>query len=128
LYSLESINCQKFIIDNLKANKLLTPTIQKFVMQDAGELLQHDPTLISVFKKITDVGALMNVVKEGRGISEWLGDLLKGLSKLFQAEPATVDHSRTTAKEWDDMTKNNAKRAAQGKEFVDFLSKLTFLK
>jgi hypothetical protein len=68
LYTAEEFNCQHFIHAHLKVNKALTPALNTFIMQDAISLLQRNPKLISLFKKVTDIGALFNIVKEGRGV------------------------------------------------------------
>ncbi|MDR3477576.1 MAG: hypothetical protein P4M14_06050 [Gammaproteobacteria bacterium] len=52
-YDSRSTNCQNFIMVNLKANGLLTPELQKFILQDAESIYKGLGLLGEVNKKIT---------------------------------------------------------------------------
>lgn len=85
LYSADNFNCQRFILDHLNANNIPAPAnLEKFIMQDAAALLQRNPKVISLFRKVTDLGALFNVVKEGEGIyGRGFMDIIKKLLSFF---------------------------------------------
>lgn len=57
---LKNLNCQKFVRDNLEANGLLTPELEKFIMQDASALIAAAPTKLQDFtQKAIDVGSFL---------------------------------------------------------------------
>ena len=64
-YNANGNNCQNFILNVLQANNLNTPAYEKFVKQDTAALFANDPFLAKVSKKLTDVGASLNVVQHG---------------------------------------------------------------
>lgn len=58
-------NCQRFVYDFLRANSLMNPTVQQYVMQDAEHLL---PDYAHKFGRFTtDFAAKMNHVLNGSG-------------------------------------------------------------
>jgi hypothetical protein len=67
-YDASTLNCQAFILDLLEANNLSSPTYEKWIMQNASQLLSNDKTVISALKKLTDLAALGSVFMEGGGI------------------------------------------------------------
>jgi len=74
-YDFASTNCQHFVRTLLNGVRWLTPELQKFIMQDAGELVKTVP---SVFKKfgnfLTNLASKFDVLFHGRGAchcGEW---------------------------------------------------------
>lgn len=56
-YSAFKNNCQNFIFSILKYNRLITDEYQKFVMQNANELLKSLPAYTSTLANLTTTGA-----------------------------------------------------------------------
>ena len=69
-YTFERQNCQRFLMLNLKANNLLTPDLQNFIMQDAEKLLSQAPSISRKFAQgIADTSAFLRKLT-GRGLNE----------------------------------------------------------
>jgi hypothetical protein len=67
-YNARDNNCQVFVKSVLEANNLLTPELEKFVMQDAQAVFSEMPEYTSkVAKAVTDVGAWADKVVSGEG-------------------------------------------------------------
>jgi len=67
-YSASNNNCQKFIKSLLQANGLLTDPIEKFIMQDAGELFSSLPSFASAIAQgLTDLGGKVSQLISGQG-------------------------------------------------------------
>ena len=60
-------NCQIFVDDLLKANGLLTPSLHKFIMQDAEGLLKNSPITKSLAIRLSDFGHRLHVLFTGAG-------------------------------------------------------------
>lgn len=58
-------NCQDFIASVLKANNIATPELLSFVKQDTSEIFKQNPNLAKISRKLTDIGAAINVVQQG---------------------------------------------------------------
>lgn len=62
-YTFKLQNCQRFVRQNLEANGLLTPDLEKFIMQDAGALLAEAPkAALGLSQTVSDVGAFLRKV------------------------------------------------------------------
>jgi len=125
LYSADKYNCQEFLMAHLKANGLANSTIEKFIMQDAALLLQKDPSLIGAFKQVTDIGAIFNVIKEGRGVTDFIRKILRTLGNAFDRTPKTVKY---TDADWARLSRNAETQSRAGNDIMGFLSSLNFLK
>ena len=58
-------NCQDFVLSLLKANNILTDELNRFVKQDTSEIFKQNPNLAKISRKLTDIGAAINVVQQG---------------------------------------------------------------
>ena len=58
-------NCQDFISSLLKANNIATPELLSFVKQDTSEIFKQNPNLAKISRKLTDIGAVVNVIQQG---------------------------------------------------------------
>ena len=69
----KGLNCQKFVRDNLQANGLLTPELEKFIMQDAQALISGASSGVQNLSQIgIDVGAFLRKLT-GSGLEEGSG-------------------------------------------------------
>jgi len=121
LYSADQYNCQHFIVSHLKANGLSTPALEKFIMQDASLLLQKDPVLIKAFKGVTDLGAIFDVIKEGRGVTDFIRSILRSLGNAFDRTPKT---RRYTSADFAENARRSEVYGKAGNDIFSFLSKL----
>lgn len=91
-YKFDSFNCQRFVIDNLQANGLLTESLKTWILQDAGQLLAKAPSFMTKLAQAgSDVAAFARKIT-GKGLDEempqiqlghQLGrNMLSGISKL----------------------------------------------
>jgi hypothetical protein len=70
-YSAKSANCQNFILNVLRANKMATPELETFVKQDTDALFEGDEGFLRKFSNtITDIGAKIATVQEGGAIKK----------------------------------------------------------
>jgi hypothetical protein len=99
-YSAETLNCQKFILDHLETFGLSNNKIKNFIMQDATQLLSKDPNIYKVLSKVTDLGALADVVMHGRGFTDEFKKFFTDLIELFT--PST----KQTNSQADDIKRN----------------------
>jgi hypothetical protein len=58
IYSSRDRNCQRFILDLLNGNNLLTPDIKNFIYQDAEGLFKNTGNLSRIVNTTTDLGYL----------------------------------------------------------------------
>ena len=69
-YTFEKQNCQRFLILNLKANNLLTPELEKFIVQDASQLMAKAPTISKKLAQgVSDASAFVRKLT-GKGLEE----------------------------------------------------------
>lgn len=69
-YEAFTINCQRFLMDILKSNELLTPEAEEFIYQPLDELVQELPQYVrGTAKAITDLGGIFSKLT-GRGEEE----------------------------------------------------------
>lgn len=84
-YAANSNNCQNFILNVLRANKMDTPELDTFVKQDTNELFDGDGGFLRKFsQQITNLGAKIATVQEGVGAKKtnpWISFI-----KAFAAE------------------------------------------
>lgn len=67
-YDAKFNNCQIFVKDALKANKLMTPEYNKFVVQNVNAFFKKYPkTVEKIVKKITNLAAKVDRMMEGEG-------------------------------------------------------------
>lgn len=64
LYDAKNRNCQRFIADNLRANGLMTPQLEAFVVQDANQIFKRIPGLDKFARAVTDLGAAVSHIKD----------------------------------------------------------------
>ena len=58
-------NCQDFISSLLRANNIATSELLSFVKQDTSEIFKQNPNLAKISRKLTDIGAAVNVIQQG---------------------------------------------------------------
>ena len=68
-YNSSSLNCQKFILDILKSNKIYDEKDKKFIYQNPYEIYKKTGLLSYINKKITDLSASIKIIK-GEGIKD----------------------------------------------------------
>jgi hypothetical protein len=69
-YSAKSANCQNFILNVLRANKMATPELETFVKQDTDALFEGDSGFLRKFSNtVTDLGAKIATVQEGGAVT-----------------------------------------------------------
>lgn len=68
-YTFEKQNCQRFLMLNLKANNLLTPELEKFILQDASQLLAKAPIASKFAQGMAETSAFLRKLT-GRGLDE----------------------------------------------------------
>lgn len=68
-YTFDKQNCQRFLMLNLKANNLLTPELEKFILQDASQLLAKAPIASAFAQGLADTSAFLRKLT-GRGLEE----------------------------------------------------------
>lgn len=59
-------NCQRFIMDNLRGSGLLTPELQKFVLQDTKSLVSGMAKRVA--DTVTDIAGRFDIVRSGVGM------------------------------------------------------------
>ncbi len=69
-YSARDNNCQDFILAILNANQFGNDTDREFVKQNTKELFNNMPALRKFSNTITDLGAKVNEITTGRGLTE----------------------------------------------------------
>ena len=69
-YSAYNNNCQDFLMAILKSNKLGNQTIYKFVKQNTTSIFKTNPVFTGITNFITDLGAKINILKEGAGLKQ----------------------------------------------------------
>jgi len=63
-------NCQVFLMTILRANGLMTPQIQAFILQDVGSILKELPAHTSPFANLTtNLAAVADRVLQGNGLT-----------------------------------------------------------
>lgn len=68
IYDAFGRNCQQFVLGILRASKLLTPEIRKFIYQPTTELVQKlGPNFAKTAKTLTDIAHGTNVILYGKG-------------------------------------------------------------
>ena len=68
LYDHINNNCQIFLRNILQANRLLTPEINNFIMQDVEKILQSSPEYVNVIARFaTEAKSKLNRLIEGEG-------------------------------------------------------------
>ena len=60
-------NCQYFVRAVLKACNVLTPALEKYIMQDAAAVIEGLPWFAKLARKLTDTANVLDVAKEGKG-------------------------------------------------------------
>ena len=82
LYNANSNNCQNFIVNILRANNLNTPENERFVYQNLNELFKKLPFFTKpLIDKSTELGARLDVIKQGGNIKVVLPKNKRGLSR-----------------------------------------------
>ena len=69
-YSAYNNNCMDFIMAILKSNKLGNQNIYKFVKQKTKSIFKNSPVFTGITNFITDLGAKINILKEGAGLKQ----------------------------------------------------------
>jgi hypothetical protein len=94
LYDAQNRNCQRFIADNLRANGVLTPELDKFIVQDAKSIFDRMPKFVHKFSRaLTDLGAAASHAKDE------IVDTVQDVSKATKiATKATVKTAKRVGK------------------------------
>jgi hypothetical protein len=67
IYNAFSFNCQRFLIDILSSNDLLTPQLKHFIFQDIGEIVEKLPEYTqTIAKTVTNLMNIFDVIT-GKG-------------------------------------------------------------
>lgn len=103
-------NCQYFVRAVLKACGLLTPALEKFVMQNAAAVIEGLPWFEKVARKLTDTANVLDVARNGAGkkkpVEEHKTILCGCGARLRMIRPAHL----ATAKHIDGMKTRKMKR------------------
>lgn len=68
-YNAKRNNCQDFVLSVLKANSMNNKTREKFIKQNAKDILLTLPIFTQkIIKFTTDIGAVFNRLVEGKGL------------------------------------------------------------
>jgi len=67
-YNSATNNCQKFVVQLLEP--YISDATKKFVMQDAGYILNHDKKLISLLASLTNIASTKDTITEGYGLKK----------------------------------------------------------
>lgn len=68
LYSAFGDNCQRFLMDILESNDLLTDKLKAFIYQDLTELVKQLPYVTKYLsQKVTDTAHQLNILMHGEG-------------------------------------------------------------
>ena len=71
IYSPWSNNCQRFILDILQSNGLLTEKDKQFIYQDITELVKELPWYTkAIGQKVTDTAHQFNILAQGEGLKK----------------------------------------------------------
>jgi len=71
-YSAIDKNCQDFLLNIFKANNIGDESDLKFIKQDTKQLFKDLPYLAKLTNAVTDLGAKVNVITEGAGVSNYV--------------------------------------------------------
>jgi hypothetical protein len=71
-YSAIDDNCQDFLLNIFDANNIGDESDLKFIKQDTKQLFKDLPYLAKLTNAITDLGAKVNVITEGAGVSNYV--------------------------------------------------------
>jgi hypothetical protein len=74
IYNSISSNCQRFILEMLKSNGLLTEQLQTFIYQDVKTLFNKLKYLQPVVDTLTDLGTKMDIISKGSGRKKKIDD------------------------------------------------------
>lgn len=70
IYSPWNENCQRFLLDVLEANQLLTPQAQQFIHQDIEKLVKKLPWYTKLIgQKVTDTAHALDIAIHGQGFN-----------------------------------------------------------
>lgn len=120
LYDSITDNCQRFIDAHLTANRLNSPAYKKFVVQDAYQLIQNDPVIQNLARKATDLAGLWDVILHGRGVSDFLSNLVRGLLAGLTKDKTIKYDSKT---DWVRIQKSNERKSDIGKRIYNLIAK-----
>ena len=67
VYDSISQNCQWFVKWCLKGAGVLTPELEKFIMQDAAKVIEGMPFFQKLARKLTDTANVLDVARSGQG-------------------------------------------------------------
>ena len=93
-YSARDNNCQDFLINILKNNNIGNETNYNFIKQNTKQLFDNMPSLRKLSNTITDLGAAINVITTGKGITEIhnYSDILKHLTEHIMDAKEPIDN------------------------------------
>lgn len=95
-YSARDNNCQDFILAILTANHFGNDTDRNFVKQNTKELFANMPALRKFSNTITDIGAKVNEITTGRGITDLvIHHFQKDNKEMKQLSNAYKKHLKT---------------------------------
>lgn len=93
-YSAYDNNCQDFILNLLKHNNIGNEEDYNFIKQDTKQLFSNMPALRKFSNIVTDLGATVNVITTGKGVTEIhnYSDILKHLSDHIMDVKEPIDN------------------------------------
>jgi hypothetical protein len=93
-YSARDNNCQDFLINILKSNNFGNENNYNFIKQNTKQLFDNMPVLRKLSNTITDLGAAVNVITTGKGVTEIhnYSDILKHLTEHIMDEKEPIDN------------------------------------
>ena len=132
LYDAKDNNCQVFIREMLKNSGLLTPEIEKFVMQDAISIFEGMPWFVhKVGKLATDIAATADTVIHGQGMYSDQKTALQAIvfsQQYFDVKSAKKwlkQHQLQPIKKVHKTKKSLRYRLADPDDFKGFITKKT---
>jgi hypothetical protein len=93
-YSAYNNNCQDFIVNLFKHSNIGNEEDIKFIKQDTKQLFTNMPALRKFSNIVTDLGASVNVITTGKGVTEIhnYSDILKHLTEHIMDAKEPIDN------------------------------------
>lgn len=111
-YSAKDNNCQDFIVSFLTANNIGSETDKSWVKQETKVLFEGNDRLRKIANTLTDIGARVDVLKQGVGIKNSVNSI-KGMPNAW------ITHTKEFAKKnnmkYNDALKDPANKASYKK-------------
>lgn len=72
IYDSRHANCQDFVLGILNGNNMNSTELTNFIKQDTEQLFKNTGSLSKIARKITDIGAKVNDITTGAGITDFM--------------------------------------------------------